>query len=81
MTVTTLFFATYRELAGTDELQVDLPDGSTVADLIDHVRSERPGLSSLPATVAVAVNREYATHERELTEADEVAFIPPVAGG
>lgn len=81
MTVTTLFFATYRDLAGTDELRIDLPAGATVADLIAHVRKERPGLSSLPSTVAVAVNRQYATHERTLAEADEVAFIPPVAGG
>ena len=55
MTVTALFFATYRDLAGTDELRVDLPAGATVADLIAHVRNERPGLSSLPSTVAVAV--------------------------
>jgi len=81
MTVTTLFFASYRELAGVGELEVELPAGATVADLIATVQATRPGLSSLPATVAVAVNRQYAALDRTLSDSDEVAFIPPVAGG
>ncbi len=81
MTVTTLFFASYRELAGVGELEVDLPVGATVADLISAVRTSRPGLASLPAEVAVAVNRQYSALDQRLFDADEVAFIPPVAGG
>jgi molybdopterin converting factor subunit 1 len=75
-----LFFAVYRELAGTHELEVELPDGSTVARLVALVR-ERPGAGTLPANPAVAVNQEYASHAALLHDGDEVALIPPVAGG
>ena len=81
MTVTTLFFASYRDLAGVGELEVELPAGSTVADLIARVQETRPGLAALPAAVAVAVNRQYSALDRALSDSDEVAFIPPVAGG
>jgi molybdopterin synthase catalytic subunit len=78
--VKSLFFASYRDLIGTDELVVDLPEGSTVADLTSVVRA-RAGSERLPDVVVTAVNQEYASSEKELRNGDEVAFIPPVAGG
>ena len=81
MTVRSLFFATYRELAGADELLVELPASATVADLVRELRGSRAGLATLPAAPAVAVNLEYAPLSTPLRDGDEVAFIPPVAGG
>ena len=81
MTVRSLFFATYRDLAGSDELLVDLPASATVEDLVRELRCARPGLAALPAAPAVAVNLEYAPLSTPLRDGDEVAFIPPVAGG
>ncbi len=80
MRVRSLFFAAYRDRVGTDELEMDLPEGATVADLIERVRTRADG-GELPDSVAVAVNQEYASEETELHDGDEVAFIPPVAGG
>lgn len=74
------FFAAYRDSAGTEELVLRVPEGSTVADLVGLLR-ERSGFASLPARPAVAVGQEYATGDRVLSDGDEVAFIPPVAGG
>ncbi len=79
MKVKSLFFAVYRDRIGTDELVLELPEGSTVADLAAIVR-ERAG-GGLPEVVVTAVNQEYASGETTLREGDEVAFIPPVAGG
>jgi molybdopterin converting factor subunit 1 len=81
MIVRSLFFATYRELAGADELPVELPAGARVADLVGALRARGGGLSRLPETPLVAVNMDYAPLAAELREGDEVAFIPPVAGG
>ena len=81
MTVRSLFFATYRDLAGTDELLVELPASATVADLVRELRGSHAGLAVLPAAPAVAVNLEYAPLSTPLRDGDEVAFIPPVAGG
>jgi len=75
-----LLFGRYRELAGTGEIRLALPAGSRVQDLVDTLRS-RPALSDLPARPAVAVNRHYEGPDRALAADDEVALIPPVAGG
>ena len=81
MIVRTLFFATYRDLAGTDELAVELPEGARVADLVRHLRGGGTALAALPESPVVAVNMDYARAAVELRDGDEVAFIPPVAGG
>lgn len=79
--VRTLFFAAYRDLVGASEMPVQLPDGSTVGDLVASLRERGHPFSSLPPAPAVAVNRRYADSEERLGGGDEVAFIPPVAGG
>lgn len=81
VSVQALFFAAYRDLLGTGSLSVDLPPGATVADLVSMLRSRGAPFSALPAEPAVAVNRAYALPSETLHPGDEVAFIPPVAGG
>jgi molybdopterin converting factor subunit 1 len=75
-----LFFAAYREILGTEELELRLPRGSRLAELVELVRSQ-PGAEALPASLVAAVNYEYALADTVLADGDEVAFIPPVAGG
>ena len=79
MRIRTLFFATYREMAGAETLDVDLPPGATAADLVASLREN--GMGRLPAEPALAVNQEYAALTTPLSEGDEVALLPPVAGG
>lgn len=81
MSVQALFFAAYRDLLGTRSLSVELPEGATVADLVATLRGRGSPFDSLPAQPAVAVNRAYALLSEPLRPGDEVAFIPPVAGG
>ena len=81
MSVQALFFAAYRDLLGTRTLSVDLPAGATVADLVASLRGRGGPFSALPTEPAVAVNRAYALLSETLHAGDEVAFIPPVAGG
>lgn len=81
MSIQALFFAAYRDLLGTKSLTVDLPDGATVADLVVELRRRGAPFSALPEEPAVAVNRAYALPNEQLQAGDEVAFIPPVAGG
>ena len=58
---------------------VDLPHGSTVATLLDHLRAQ----ASTPALqgIAVSVNAEYSTSAHILVDGDEVGLLPPVSGG
>jgi len=75
-----LLFGYYRELAGSSELQVELPAGSRVDDLVAVIRSDPP-FAELPSRPAVAVNRRYAPGSQVLSSDDEVALIPPMSGG
>lgn len=72
------FFALLRERAGCEERCVELPSGSTVADLLERVGRELP---DLPPGMAAAVDRTYASPDRRLHGGEEVALIPPVSGG
>lgn len=81
MDVQTLFFAAYRDLLETSALDVEVPEGTTVGDLVEQLRARGGAFEELPPDPAVAVNRAYAGPERRLEPGDEVAFIPPVAGG
>lgn len=80
MRVRTLLFATYRELAGVEELELELPAGATAGDLVDRLRT-RQGLDRLPPEPALAVNQVYSSLGTPLSDGDEVALLPPVAGG
>jgi molybdopterin synthase catalytic subunit/molybdopterin converting factor small subunit len=75
-------FAILRERAGRGALELDLPEGATVADAIERLREE-PGLDEPLERihVAAAVNREYASPADPLAAGDELALVPPVSGG
>jgi molybdopterin converting factor subunit 1 len=78
--VRTLFFGVYGEMAGRREGASELPVGSRVEDLVKTLRADG-GLAWLPDRVVVAVNQRYAEAGTSLADGDEVALIPPVAGG
>lgn len=80
MTVTVLLFASYAEALGAPTIEVDVPAGARVSDLLGAIRG-RPGADRLPPRPLVAVNQRYASPEQHLHAGDEVAVIPPVAGG
>lgn len=80
MRVRVLFFASYRDAIGTHQLELELDEGSTVADLVAAVREGHGGVR-FPEKPPVAVNQEYSAYYAVLRDGDEVAFIPPVAGG
>lgn len=81
MRVHLLFFAVYRDLAGTSELELEVPAGATAAFAVERLRALGGGLARLPAAPVVAVNREYAPLATTLRDGDELALLPPVAGG
>jgi len=80
MTVTVRLFASYAEIIGKSEIEMTVGNGATVGDVVRSIR-EAPGSSRLPPSPLVAVNCIYATSATQLEDGDEVAIIPPVAGG
>ena len=80
MLVSVRLFAGLRERAGTDRLQIELPDNAKVADVLAAMASTPVG-AIRPKECVVAVNREYANADEPLNAGDEVALVPPVSGG
>jgi molybdopterin converting factor subunit 1 len=80
MTVRVLLFASYADALGASEVSVDVPSGARVADVLSRVKSLASG-KRLPDKPLVAVNQRYAQLDQQVSETDEVAIIPPVAGG
>jgi molybdopterin synthase sulfur carrier subunit len=74
-----LLFARYAELVGRDTLELTeaLP---TVRAVIERLR-ELPGASAIPATPLVAVNLRQVGLDSPVAPGDEVAVLPPLAGG
>lgn len=81
MKIEMLLFAAARELASVDRLIVEVPDGSTVADVKAELLKQMPDLSDLAKRSAFCVGNEYATDDRCLTGDQSMAMIPPVSGG
>jgi molybdopterin converting factor subunit 1 len=81
MRVRVLFFGILNDLVGRSSDSLDLPDGALVRDVLAHYSSEVPRMKESLASLAVAVNQEYAGVETALKADDEVALLPPVSGG
>jgi molybdopterin converting factor subunit 1 len=80
MNLKVLLFASYADALGSDAVALNLGEGATVRDMLGTLRS-LPGAASLPPSPLVAVNEHYAGADQVLRAGDEVAVIPPVAGG
>ena len=81
MRVLVKLFGAAREAVGEKELAVALPEGARAADLLALLAREHPALAALAGRLAVSVNLEVVARETPLGDGDEVALLPPVAGG
>jgi sulfur-carrier protein len=79
--VTLLAFAGARDVIGAAELRFPLAAPCTAAELLAEVCRRYPALAPWRASIRVAVNGTYAAPEDPVASGDEVALIPPVAGG
>jgi molybdopterin converting factor small subunit len=73
-------FARYAELLGGEFVDVPADGVRTVADVLARLR-ELPGGAGIGASTLVAVNLRQARLDVPVSSADEVAVLPPLAGG
>lgn len=81
MRIKVLYFAVFRERVGRDEESVEVGEGARVRDAIDALAAKHAAVGALRGRFRCAVNQEFTDEERVLAEGDELALIPPVAGG
>ena len=80
MEVRVLLFASYADAFGAPSLSVAISDGATVSELLARVKELALG-RALPPAPLIALNQEYAAPGDVIRAGDEIALIPPVAGG
>ena len=81
--VTIRFFAVLKKLLDRDSMHFQLTGPTTLKTLIDRIESEIPSIRSVikEGRTLIAVNQEIAQDETVVSDGDEVAFLPPFAGG
>ena len=81
VTVTVRLFAAYAEAVGRTSVDISLPEGATVGALLAELRRQLPEASRLPERPLCAVNLVHVLTSHALRDGDEVAILPPLAGG
>jgi len=82
--VTVRLFGMTKMLAGNQGvLSMALPDGRRVKDLVAVIDVAYPKIGELlqKKKVLVSVNQDIAHEDLEVKDGDEVALLPPFAGG
>lgn len=80
-TVRLLAFAGARDVLGAAEVAFALAAPCTAGELLEHVCARYPGLVPYKRALRLAVNGSYVSWSDPIAPGDEVALIPPVAGG
>ncbi len=81
VTLTVQFLARYAELVGQDTAEITLRSPATVGHVLGAVRSQYPGARQLPSNPFCALNLAQVDLSAPVADGDQLAFLPPVAGG
>lgn len=79
--VRVFFFASLKDLVGSDWIQLELIGERTVAQIFNECITRFPELATHRASTRAAVNEAYADWDTVVHDGDEIAFFPPVSGG
>ena len=81
VTIRVLFFGMLKEITGRSEEQLELPAGSTLADVFDHYAALTPRLHGMTRSIVLAQNHAFSQRSEPVIDNAEIAFLPPVSGG
>jgi sulfur-carrier protein len=80
VTLRVLLFASYAETLGFDSVDLTLDSPATVSDVLERLRA-LPGGEKLPPRPLCALNLSQVSADAPLSRGDELAILPPLAGG
>ena len=81
MNVRVQFYAQLRELIGVNELELELPQGATVRELLEKIYGQKPALRAHDKSILVGAGFEFVDRNYNLNPEEEIAIMPPVQGG
>jgi len=74
-------FAAAREISACEALELDVPQNPAIRDVREQLIVAVPLLKPMAGSLLWAVNNQYASDDRTISEADIIACFPPVSGG
>ena len=81
MKVRVQFYAQLRELVGIRELELDLPQGATVRELLEKIYTQKPALRDHDNSILIGAGLEFVDRNYKLKSGEEISIMPPVQGG
>ena len=81
MKVRVRFYSQLRDLAGAPELDINLSEKGTVADLLEKIYAKAPALRARDKSILVGAGVEFVGRNYEVKASDEISIMPPVQGG
>ncbi len=81
--VTVKYFANLKQMAGKDEDQFDIKEGTTLAQLSDMIEKLVPQLGDMvrEKKVMISLNYDVVSLDTVVKDGDEIALLPPFSGG
>ena len=81
MKIQVQFFSRLRDLAGHSEIDLDVQEGTTAADLLTMLYARTPALREWDKSILVASGVEFVGRDYILQRGDNISIMPPVQGG
>lgn len=81
MKIKVKFFASLLRLVGHDELEMGFKEGTTIDLVLEKLMMDYPELEKSMNFTLVSLNHKYAHGDEILKDGDELALLPPIAGG
>ncbi len=81
MRIKVKFFSSFGNLAGTNETEVELSNGATLAQVVEEVLRRYPQLRQFQKYMILSVNNRVAEESTQIQEGDVVGIMPPLGGG
>jgi len=81
MKIQVQFFSRLRDLVGTSTMDLEVPERTTAADLLEIIYSRTPALRDWDKSILVAASVEFVGRDYVLKASDEISIMPPVQGG
>jgi molybdopterin converting factor small subunit len=81
MKVRVQFFSRLRDLAGASEMELEIPEQTTAAHLLEMLYTRAPALREWDKSILIASGVEFVGRNYILKPNDEISIMPPVQGG
>lgn len=81
MKVRVQFYSQLRDLAGAQELDVDLAERSTITQLLEKIYEQKPALRAHDKSILIGAGVDFVDRDYIVKNGDDISIMPPAQGG